>query len=117
MDDDHKPNGDAPHHPPFHGYGHPPPPHHGPPHHRPPHYGPPPPTWSYGSFFGWGPQQDQQLRRTLGDIVKTVLNKMSEINERMSGNNDGNLTNDIQELNALMEFLQNVKKFKSQMRY
>eukprot|EP01084_Bolivina_argentea_P093275 167787_1 len=57
--------------------------------------------------FGFGPRQDQQLRRTMGDIVKTVLDKMSVINERMSRNNNS-LQNDIVELNQLMEFLQNV---------
>ena len=78
-----------------------PPPHHHeyphPPHYAHPHPPPPPP------LFGFGPRQDQQLRRTLGDIVKTVLDKMSVINDRMSRNN-GNITNDIQELNALWSF-------------
>ena len=76
----------------------------------PPYHHPPPP------MFGFGPRQDEQLRRTVGDIVKTVLDKMSAINDRMSRNN-GNISNDIQELNACMEFLQNVRRFKSQMRY
>lgn len=88
-------------------YGHPAPPSY--PHHPPFHHPPPP-------MFGFGPRQDEQLRRTIGDIVKTVLDKMSVINDRMSRNN-GNIGNDIQELNACMEFLQNVQRFKSQMRY
>lgn len=87
----------------------PPPPHPPYPQHPPFHHPPPP-------MFGLGPRQDEQMRRTIGDIVKTVLDKMSVINDRMSRNN-GNITNDIQELNACMEFLQNVKRFKSQMRY
>ena len=97
--------------PPPHHYGYPHSHHHPHSHSHPHPYPHPPPP-----IFGFGPRQDQQLRRTLGDIVKTVLDKMSGINDRMSRNN-GNITNDIQELNALMEFLQNVRKFKSQMRY
>eukprot|EP00484_Ammonia_sp_Unknown_P017908 CAMPEP_0197047426 /NCGR_PEP_ID=MMETSP1384-20130603/22938_1 /TAXON_ID=29189 /ORGANISM="Ammonia sp." /LENGTH=363 /DNA_ID=CAMNT_0042479345 /DNA_START=54 /DNA_END=1145 /DNA_ORIENTATION=+ len=97
-----------PHMAPPHGQ-YPPPPYHG--HY---YYNAPPPAPL--PFFGLGPRQDEQLRRTLGDIVKTVLDKMSAINQRMQ-QNDGNVQNDIQELNALMEFLKNVQQFKSKMRY
>merc|ERR1712228_256040 len=66
-------------------------------------------------MFGFGQRQDEQLRHTLDDIVKTVLDKMSVINERMK-KNEGNLQNDIAELNSLMGFLRNVNDFKSRCR-
>eukprot|EP01083_Nonionella_stella_P194130 716177_1 len=66
------------------------------------YYGPQP-----CDVFGFGYKEDEQLRHTMGNIVKTVLDKMNVINERM-GKCDNSLQNDINELNNLMEFLVNV---------
>ena len=66
-------------------------------------------------IYGFGPRQDEQLRLTLSEIVKTVLDKMSVINERMK-KNEGNLQHDISELSSLMGFLRNVSDFQSKCR-
>lgn len=93
----------------FGGYGHGCGPHHG-------RHG-----WGGGCpHFGW--RQKHHMHRVIGDTVKTVLDRMSIINERMAASNiaQQNPNQDFgaysAELQDLMKFLCSVQAFKRQMR-
>lgn len=62
-------------------------------------------------YFGFGPRADGQLERGIDGIVNTVISKMNACHDRMKRKN-GSVTEEMQELNQMVEFLHTVQKLK-----